>query len=96
MRCDVTICFTILGMDYCADVRVEVTSMPHKGSAPSFTDPGEAPCGAEFWVEHVDLYEDNPKEPQKLLEVPKWLEKMIEESEELSEEVNDACSRRDY
>jgi hypothetical protein len=95
MRCDVSIGFDLLGTDYYAEVTVNVTSMPHKGSPPSFDDPGEAPSGAEFWVEHIDLYEDTPKKTGALLEVPKWLEALIENSDELSSEVNDACCRRD-
>lgn len=96
MRCDVTIGFTILEQDYYADVTVTITSMPHKGTPPSFSDPGEAPSGAEFWIENIDLYEDLPNKKGAKLDVPKWLEILIEGSDELSSEVNDACSRRDY
>ena len=87
----VSIGFNVLGADYFAKVDVKITSRSHDGSVGfnSLYGP-DAPCGCEFELEDIELFEDKSTGLGPALEVPAWLRAIINESDALADAVSEA------
>ena len=81
----------VLGTDYLAKITARITVRSDNGSVGFNGLYGpDAPSGCEYDVEHIELFEDTPSGLGPALEIPTWLWKLIEESDELAEKVSEA------
>lgn len=85
-------CFAICGTDFVADVDYRVTYKGCRAQMPSLASAGRPAEAPEFEITRVVLCKDvshDSLEYQQPVETPKWLQELIENSDELSDLIVD-------